>query len=97
MGKEQTHLLNWYKKLGKIRKELAVFKEGSYETIYSQDSVFIFQRYNEKEKVVVGVNRSDKPFQLAVTQLYEDVLHNEEVRNEYIIEPNEACLLVRKG
>jgi len=96
-GKEQTHLLNWYKKLGKIRKELAVFKEGSYETIYSQDSVFIFQRYNEKEKVVVGVNRSDKPFQLAVTQLYEDVLHNEEVRNEYIIEPNEACLLVRKG
>ncbi|WP_042347163.1 alpha-amylase family glycosyl hydrolase [Bacillus massiliigorillae] len=93
-GNEDKELLNWYKKLGCIRKKLSVFKEGSYKTIYAEEKVFIFQRVTEKEKVVVGVNRSDKPFAMDVVQLYEDVLHNEKVTNEYIIQPNACCFLV---
>jgi len=95
-GNEEHDLLLWYKKIGQIRKNLSVFKEGSYKTIHSDDSVFIFQRVNEKEKVVIGINRSDIPFRIEVGQEYENLLNREKVRNEYIIEPNAACLLVHK-
>lgn len=95
-GKEEQHLLRWYKKIANIREKMSVFKDGSYETIHSDDSVYIFQRINEKEKVVIGINRSDKLFRLEVGRKYEDLLHKEKVGTEYIIEPNEACLLVHK-
>lgn len=95
-GKEEKDLINWYKQLGSIRKHLTVFKDGSYETIYSKHSVFLFQRVNEQEKVIIGVNRSDQPFHLDVEQPYEDVLHQIEVRDEYIIKPNQCCLLLLK-
>ncbi len=95
-GNEEHDLLHWYKKIGQIRKNLSVFKDGSYKTIHSDDSVFIFQRVNEKEKVVIGINRSDIPFRIEVGQEYENLLNREKVRNEYIIEPNAACLLVHK-
>lgn len=96
-GKEEAELLKWYKKLGAIRKNHHVFKDGEYKTLYGDDHVFLFQRYNEKDRVIVGVNRSDQPFSLEVERLYEDVLNNEAVRNEYIIKPNECCLLVGKN
>ena len=95
-GKEEKDLISWYKKLGSIRKHLTVFKDGSYETIYSKHSVFLFQRMNKQEKVIIGVNRSDQPFHLDVEQSYLDVLHQMEVRNEYIIKPNQCCLLLLK-
>lgn len=93
-GNENKELLNWYQKLGAIRKKLSVFKDGSYKTIYADDQVFVFQRTNNKEQVVVGVNCSDMSFHFDVGQLYEDVLHKEEVINEYIIQSNNCCLLV---
>lgn len=95
-GQEERELLSWYKKIGAIRKELSVFKEGSYETIYSKNQVFVFQRAHNKENAVIGVNRSDQPFFIAVEKSYEDILHNKKVRNEYTINPNECCLLVHK-
>ena len=95
-GRERSHVLHWYRKLGKIRKKWSVFKEGSYETIHCDDSVFIFQRRNETEKIVVGINRSDKPFRLEVENKYENLLHREPVRNKFFIEPNGACVLVHK-
>ena len=51
---------------------------------------------NEKEKVIIGVNRSSQPFHLEVENVYDDVLNNETVKEEYILNPNEGCLLVKK-
>ncbi|MEH6940722.1 glycoside hydrolase family 13 protein [Bacillus sp. JJ722] len=93
-GNEDKEILNWYKRLGAIRKNLSVFKDGSYRTIYADNQVFIFQRSNNNETVVVGVNCSDVPFHIDVGQLYEDVFHNEEVTNKYIIQSNAGCILV---
>lgn len=95
-GQEEELLLNWYKKLGDLRKSWTVFKEGDYETIYAQHRVFVFQRYNEDEKVVIGVNRSNEPFPLETGEGYDNVLEEHSVKGEYIIQPNGYCLLAKK-
>ncbi|MGM9922814.1 MAG: glycoside hydrolase family 13 protein [Bacillus sp. (in: firmicutes)] len=93
-GKEDRNLLGWYRKLGAIRKAHSVFKEGTYETIYGKEGVFLFQRSDETEKVVIGVNRSEQPFQIEVEHTYKDLLYGKEVGDEYVIQPNEGCLLL---
>lgn len=95
-GNENRELISWYQKLGTIRKQLDVFKDGSYETVYSQQAIFLFERRNQKEKVIMGVNRSDQPYYVSLQQSYVDVLHNTEVKNTYMIEPNQCCLLLCK-
>lgn len=95
-GKEELKLVDWYKKLGEIRSNWNVFKEGEYKTIYAKEEIFIFQRMNGAEKVVIGVNRSKKPFSIEIINTYEDLLHHQTVRSEYIIAPNQGCFLGTK-
>lgn len=94
-GEEDQDLLSWYRTLGAIRTNHSVFKEGAYKTIYCSEQVYLFQRTNEKEKVIIGVNRSSQPFHIEVENMYDDVLNNETVKEEYILNPNEGCFLVK--
>lgn len=94
-GNEEKELLAWYQKLGSLRKNWNVFKDGEYQTIYAKDGVFIFQRMNECEKVVVGVNRSKRSFLIEVEEPFEDLLLGRIVKNEYILHPNQGCFLGR--
>ena len=94
-GEEEQDVLSWYKTLGNIRKQYAVFKEGTYKTIISKEQVYFFERTSANEKVIIGVNRSTHPFQIDVENVYQDVLHNKIVKVEYILEPNEGCILVQ--
>ncbi len=96
-GKEEKTLQHWYKSLGTIRKQWSVFKEGQYETLYAKEQVFLFQRFNGLEKVIVGVNRSDIPFQIEITAPYVDLLQNRDVSDEYMMEPNTVCFLGKKS
>lgn len=95
-GNENKDLLSWYKKLGTIRKQLSVFKKGKYETIYAGNQVFLFKRFDDQETIVIGVNRSDQPFQIEVENSYLNLLNHKLVNNELILQPNEGCLLVQK-
>lgn len=94
-GNEDKELLSWYRLLGNFRKDHAVFKKGAFKTIVAENKVFVFERYNENKKVVIGVNCSDNPFLFHVEQPFTDVLHGDEIREEYIIQPNDCCLLIQ--
>lgn len=93
-GKEDKDLVSWYRKLGAIRQSLTVFRDGSFETVYGENQVFLFQRANHKQTVIVGVNRSEASFDIVLEQPYKDLLFNKEVKNKYIIKPNGSCLLL---
>ena len=43
-GKEDQALLAWYRKLGEIRRNNQVLKEGLYEELYSEGGAFVFRR-----------------------------------------------------
>ena len=54
--KNETY--DWFKKLTKIRK-LSVFKDGEINVLYSENGKFIFERFNDNERVVVLANMTD--------------------------------------
>ncbi|MGN1402115.1 MAG: glycoside hydrolase family 13 protein [Bacillus sp. (in: firmicutes)] len=94
-GEQDRELLDWYRKLGAIRKQHDVFKEGQYATIHADGSVYLFQRFNEDEKIIIGINRSDEAFLIDLSQPYIDLLQEEIIQNTFTIEPNGYCLLVQ--
>lgn len=64
-GKEDFDILNWYKKLGEIRKNNSVFEKGELSIIYAKDGCIVFKRFDENSDVVVAVNlgNNDKGLQ----------------------------------
>jgi glycosidase len=60
-GREDRELLAWYQRLGEIRRQLTVFREGEYRLIYASGGVFAFRRgpAQEREQVVIAVNTGE--------------------------------------
>lgn len=61
-GFENDELVDWYKKLGKIRKSENLFKEGYFRVKESKNSVFAYERFDENEKIIVVVNLGDTDY-----------------------------------
>lgn len=51
----QNDTFKWYKKLAEIRK-LKVMKDGDLNVLYSGNGMFIYERINDEERVVVFAN-----------------------------------------
>ncbi|MBU1298924.1 MAG: glycoside hydrolase family 13 protein [Bacteroidetes bacterium] len=81
-------LLDFYKKVIKIRNENPVFRHGSYKTILTDNekNLFGFIRDYENEKVIVILNNTDKcqsvnlPTPDKKVRVWEDVLNNKIVK-----------------
>ncbi len=64
-GKENHELINWYTKLGKIRRRYSAFSEGETQIIYANHGVFVFKRTASDSEVLVGVNLGFEEFYLS--------------------------------
>ncbi len=60
-GKENSELLYHYKKLGKIRRENKVLKDGIFEITHNKDAYIEFERRKGKNKLTVAVNVGETP------------------------------------
>ncbi len=58
-GRENIELIDFYKALGRMRKNCDCFKEGSYRTVSAMLSCLAFERYGKKDKVLVIINRNE--------------------------------------
>ena len=56
-GKEDTKLIKYTTKLGKIRKKFSAFVDGQLKFLYSDNEAMVFERYNEYSRVVIFLNR----------------------------------------
>ncbi len=61
-GKEDKEILEFYQKIGKIRRGEAVFKGGLFKLLECNFDVLAFARYNDEEFVVTIVNRSQEKY-----------------------------------
>ena len=57
-GKEDTELLEWYRKLGEIRKGLSCLKEGDFAPYSAMLSCVAYIRSDEREKILVIANKN---------------------------------------
>ncbi len=63
-GSEDVRLLRHYKKMGNIRQENEVYKDGDFRLIHIDDEMLIFKRIGKRHDYVTVVNNSDKSLDL---------------------------------
>ena len=65
-GKENQELLDFHKKAIGIHRESSALRTGSLEILCGENNVVSYARFDEKEKVVVVVNRGEKKSELKI-------------------------------
>ena len=76
-GAEDLQLIEWYKKLSKLRGENNCFKDGKYELSEARRGVFAFTRGGGSGRVLTAVNVSDGDRILGARGFNYDLLRNE--------------------
>jgi glycosidase len=55
-GNEDTELLSWYRELLHVRRGSEAFRGGIYQTLRSENGLFVFQRKSVNARVIAAVN-----------------------------------------
>ena len=63
-------LLDWYKSLGKIRRESKVLVVGDFVPVYSPEGSVCYIRKDENGEMLVALNRSDEPAIIEIPQQF---------------------------
>jgi 4-alpha-glucanotransferase len=93
-GKEDTDILEFYQKIGKIRRQENVFKGGLFNLLECNSDVLAFARYNDDEFTVTLINRSTEKY------FFESNIplkNCETGRKTSILRPFNALILKGKG
>jgi 4-alpha-glucanotransferase len=56
-GREDRELLDWYKRVVKLRREYQVLSEGEFQSFYQGEDIYGFRRTGSAEEIIVLVNR----------------------------------------
>ena len=92
-GKENKELLEWYRNLGKLRRN-EVFNGGNFEILYAKDGVLAYKRERKGKEVIVMVNRSNEEFECSLDKPMIDYFTKSKVGDYIKIEPNKFLVLV---
>ncbi|MBQ1229743.1 MAG: glycoside hydrolase family 13 protein [Clostridia bacterium] len=96
-GRENRELQEHYKKLGALRREHGVFREGSFRFLQKEAHAFTFEREGEGERILVAVNVGNEPFHVLPMSKgrYRDAFTGAPVKEEWLA-PCEATVLVEE-
>ena len=89
-------LLDWYKKLSKIRKELSVFSDGEYKEIYAEKEILIYKICNNESEVLICVNLSNNNCDLQFNGRLYNVIDGKTYSEKFIIEQSSFAILIKK-
>jgi cyclomaltodextrinase / maltogenic alpha-amylase / neopullulanase len=91
-GQEDMEILNWYKKLGKIRKDYSIALNGDIKIIYAQGNVIVFSR---EETLITAVNTGETPTPVNLPAgVYLNLLTNTKVSNSITLNGKDCAILV---
>ena len=94
-GNEREKILDWYIRLGKLRKRPAIY-EGDLNILYNDDSVLVYERRTDNDKVMVAVNRGEIDHTLTFNDKMHDLLRDREYYGEVTLAANSYFVLSRE-
>ena len=56
-GKEDSDLLNWYRRILRMHAEYKVLQTGDFRSFYFEPDVYGFTREGDKEEIIILINR----------------------------------------
>ncbi len=96
-GNEDTELLDFYKKLGRARKNCTAFKEGSLEFLAVGLGYALFRRFDGESSAIIGINRWCNAEEITLDidlSGYKTVFGNKPTQNTVTIDGEDIVLLV---
>ena len=66
-NQQNIDLLNFYKKIIKLRRESLALRRGNFKCLYQQGGLYCFSRQLNEEKIVVALNNSDKNEEIKIS------------------------------
>ena len=108
-GKEDEGLLEWYRKIGNLRRTRPEFIDGEYRVIYAKNGIFAFKR----DELTVIINRGNstinyRPEALVEEKVdsemstvggkktYVDILTGKKLSNPEKLQPDSAAVIVKE-
>ena len=85
-GKEDKEILDFYKKIGIIRRGESVYKEGSFSLISLTPKKLIFARKNGERSLLTVINNSSSPLKLRFTKSVHSKME-EKTSQDFLISP----------
>ncbi len=95
-GKEDGEIISHYRKIGKIRREFTVYKEGEYKLLHLTPEMLIFARYGEDETYITAINNSNKKTALAFDNMSVNLLTDKKGRKVVLDNNSSAVLKVKR-
>lgn len=92
-------LVDFYRKLGKARKECEAFKEGSLEFLAVGLGYVVFERKSKKSSAIIAVNRWKDDERIVLEKNldgYKTVFGDKPNNNEFLLKGKGFTLLVKK-
>ena len=65
-GKENLELLDFYRTLGKLRRERTSLQRGDITYLYAKEGGLAFRRTDDSESTITALNAGDEPLELAL-------------------------------
>ncbi len=92
----KTRIYEWYLKISKVRK-LEVFKDGQFRILMASHGKFVFERYNQFERVVVLTNLQREPLEIKLEGTFESFFDKKKVDSFIILNENQVEILIEKN
>lgn len=91
-GKENTDLIEWYRKLGNLRNN-KVLLDGDMNIRYASDGVLIYERVKGDNKVIVAINRGAEDFSYTLDRSMTDYFSSEHISGKVTLSKDTAMVL----
>ena len=94
-GREDSELLDHYRRLGAIRREESVFKKGGFSAFVPDEGVIGYFREDEEDRIIVLASRRTKETSITLDGRYRDLMDGEIHSCSIILKPDTAVVMKR--
>ena len=95
-GKEDHDLIDYYRLIGRIRRENGVYREGDFELIDLNNERLIFKRTEGDDELITVANTSSKEFLIEFSDEVTDLVNNVAAKS-FAIKPETALIFKSKN
>ncbi len=97
INRQNNNLLNFYKKMIKLRKEYSAFIYGSFKELYSENNILSYSREYNNEKYIIIINNNDSTKSIHFNNSYNclNLMNNNEelINKTTLLNPMEFKIL----
>jgi len=90
-GKEDKDINSHYKKVGQIRRENSVYKEGEFKLLHFDESLLIFERISDKDRFITVINNAQSDISIEFGKKATELIQGS-VGTEFVIKSESAAV-----